>query len=553
MNVHDYMNIDWQQLHFLRPAALWLFVPLLLIAALLAWGNREQTKWKQFIDPAFRRYMFTPGNRRALIAPLLLFAGGMALAILGAAGPAWKKVEVPGQKVQAVVMVVMDLSASMLAKDIPPNRLERAKLKLSDFLRAKPGAPAGLLAFAGTPHLVLPFTTDYELIKFQAGSLDNWEMPVQGRNTALMMRVVDTLMRPVLAPSHILLMTDSISAADAGIFESYAASHIHRLEILLLAPASQQGAPVHHPNIRVTPVTLDTTDVGRIASRVRDRLIFEKDAKADDRHWQDMGFVFVLPVLLIVLYWFRKGWAIQWCWLAAVLTLTSCSVNSREADWWYTKDYQAQVLYNEGKYAEAADRFTDLPHKGAAFFKAGDFEAAAEVFALDTSAASQYNRGLSLAKLGRYDEAMQAFDLAAQRDPALKRLADAGKQQMKITKVETDSIMRYDRKSDSIVKKAQTKDSLKERKPTAQDQKLASETQVKELPKTGDRLTETVKSNIHEARESDAPAPQDSTGAPGKTPDMKNIILRKPPADPGMFLHKRFVLQQQRYYKNIRP
>lgn len=553
MDLHDYTNIDWQQFHFLRPAALYLFIPLVLIAALLGWGNREKTKWKQFIDAAFRRYMFSPGNRRAVIGPLLLFVAGMALVIMGTAGPTWKKVEVPGQKVQAVVMVVMDLSASMLAKDIPPSRLERAKLKLSDFLQAKPGAATGLMAYAGTPHLVMPFTADYALVKFQAGSLHNWEMPVQGKNTKRMMQVVDTLMQPVLAPSHIVLITDSISGEDAEVLESYAASHIHRLEVLLVAPAAKQGAPLHHQNIQVTPVTLDTTDVGRIATRVRDRLIFEKDIKEDDRHWQDMGFILVFPALLIALYWFRKGWAIQWCWVAMALMLGGCSVNSREANWWYTKDYQGQVLYNEGRYAEAAARFTDLPHKGAAFFKAGDYEAAAEVFALDTSATAQYNRGLSLAKLGKFDKAMQAFDLAAQKDPALKRLAEAGKQQMKVTKVETDSIMRYDKRSDSIVKKQQTKDSLKERKPVSKDEQLSSDTRVKELPKSGNRVTDEVQSNIHQARESDELSPPDSSDAKGKTPGLQNVILRKPPADPGMFLKKRFELQRKRHYKNLRP
>ncbi|RPD39015.1 VWA domain-containing protein [Chitinophaga barathri] len=553
MNFSDYTNIDWHQFHFLRPAALYLLIPLAVIAVLLALGNRERTKWKQFIIPQFRRYMFSPGNRRAVILPLVLFIVGITLIIVGVAGPTWKKIEVPGQKVQAVVMVVMDLSKSMLAKDIPPGRLERAKLKLSDFLDAKPGAATGLLAYAGTPHLVLPFTSDYALIKFQAGSLDNWEMPVQGRNTELMMRIVDTLMQPILAPSHIVLMTDSISSTDAGIFENYAASHIHKLEVLLVSPASAQGVPLHNKNINVTPVTLDTTDVGSIAGRVRDQLIFEKDEKKDDRHWQDMGYLLILPALLIALYWFRKGWAIQWCWAALMLALGGCSVNSREADWWYTKDYQAQVLYNEGKYTEAADRFKDLPHKGVAYYKAGDYEAAAEVFALDTTAAGQYNRGLSLTKLGKYDEAMEAFSLAEQKDSSFKRLAEAGKQHLNVTKVETDSVMRYDKKSDSVVKKAQGKDSLKERKPTAQDQKLASETQVKDLPKSGDRLTEEVKSNIHEAHESDDPPSGDSTGKAGKPLDMKNLILRKPPADPGMFLHKRFVLQQKRYYKNIKP
>ena len=564
------LNINWEQFHFLRPVALYLFIPLAAIAALLILGNKEKKRWKQLIAPALRPFLFTKGNAGAIILPLAFFVLGLSLLILAMAGPTWSKIKVPGQRVQAVTLVIFDLSASMLATDIQPSRLERAKLKISDFLDAKPGAPAGLLAYAGTPHLVLPFTADYSLIKLHAASLANREMPVQGSNTALMMQTVDTLMQRILAPSTLLLITDAITENDAALLENYVKTTPHRLEVLLMS--SPAGAPVpgfkqvhsrqepsitagmaQDAKIHITSLTLDTTDVGRIAARVREKLVFEKDEKEDEKNWEDRGALLIWPALLIAWMWFRKGWAIQWCLLAGVVTLGGCGVKSREADLWYTRDYQAQVLYNHGEYEEAADRFRSIAHKGAAYFKAGNYEAAAAVFALDTSAAGAFNRGLSLAQMGRYEEAMQAFSIAEKKDPALKKRVEEHKSNMRITKVETDSVLRYDKKYDSLVKKKQDKkDSLKERTPTSADQKLASETQVKELPKSGDRLTEEVKSNIHQARESDKPpSPGDAKQKEGE--GMQNVILRKPPADPGDFLKKRFALQQKKYYKNVKP
>ncbi len=79
-------------------------------------------------------HLFSPGSSRAMWLPLIIFALGISMAIIGIAGPTWHRTVIPGQKVQAVVLVAMDLSASMDATDIPPSRLERAKLKLSDFL-----------------------------------------------------------------------------------------------------------------------------------------------------------------------------------------------------------------------------------------------------------------------------------------------------------------------------------------------------------------------------------------------------------------------------------
>lgn len=561
-------HINWQQFHFLRPQALFLFAPLLLVVVILIIGNHEPQKWKQLISSVLRPYLFVQGSRSAMWLPLAFFVLMLSLAILGIAGPTWRRTVVPGQKVQAVVLVVMDLSASMDATDIPPSRIERAKLKLSDFLGAHPGAKAGMIAYAGTPHLVMPFTSDYSLVKLQAGALRTNEMPLPGNNTALLIKYIDTLMNPVLAPSNILLFTDEITAADAALFTNYINSSVHHLEILLMsspAGANVPGFPqvtsrqdesvlqsfAAAPRIRVNRLTLDTTDVGGIAERIRKHLIFEKDTRTDEKAWDDMGYLVIAPVALLLLLWFRKGWAIQWCLLPLVLLPAACSVNSREADWWYTKNYQGQVLYKEKTYAQAAERFTDLTHKAAAAYKAGDYEAAAALFALDSSAAGQYNRGLALAKLGRYDDAMNAFTDAASLDPSLKNKAGNSISKVSKQKMRVDSIVKLDQ-PDKKIKEDKKNGPLKERKPTSADPKLSADTKVKDLPKTGDRLTDEVKSNIHQAQESGSgEAGKDSTTDNNNT--MKNIILRRPPADPGEFLHKRFELQRKRDYKQVKP
>ncbi|CAL1518687.1 VWA domain-containing protein [Chitinophaga sp. MM2321] len=562
-------NIDWQQFHFLRPVALWLFVPLILLALLTLAGNKEHQQWKSIIASALRPYMFTGSNRWAFIIPLLAFLVGMSCAILGMAGPTWEKVKVPGQKIQAVVLIVMDLSRSMLATDIQPNRLERAKLKVSDFLDANPRAGAGLLAFAGTPHLVLPFTADYKLLKLHTGSLQNRVMPVQGGNMPLLIKAIDTLMAPQLVPGTVFLLTDAISADDAVSLNNYANSTIHRMEILLVS--SPQGATVpgfgkvisrqdpaavqsirQNPRIIISPLTLDTTDVGGIAKRIRDKLIFGKDEKLDEKSWNDVGYLFLVPALLIGLFWFRKGWSLQWCWLLPVLIFQGCSVKSREADWWYTRDYQGQVLYNQQDYATAAARFVNLEHKATAAYKAGDYEAAAALFALDSSATGYYNRGLALAHLGRYEEAMQDFSQAKELDNTLNDKVNNSIHHVKQAGMQIDSVLRLDQPETALKEKKKDTLPLKERKRQGNDPSLSADTKVKDMPTSGDRLTDEVKTNIHQAQEGDAPPQQQDTAA-GSSQDMKNIIFRKAPADPSEFLHKRFELQRKEYFKNVKP
>ncbi|MGO4291990.1 VWA domain-containing protein [Chitinophaga sp. RAB17] len=564
---HINWRIDWQQFHFLRPAALYLFIPLVLTVIILLAGNREPKRWKHLIAPVLRPYLFTEGNRWSLLLPLVFFILGISAAIIGVAGPAWHRTVVPGQKVQAVVLVAMDLSASMNATDIPPTRVERAKLKLSDFLNAHPGAKAGLLAYAGTPHLVMPFTTDYQLIKLQAASLNAKEMPVPGTNTTLLIKYIDTLMNPVLAPSTVLLLTDEVTAADAALFTNYVSSNIHQLEILLMSSPAGAHVPGFtkvlsmqdesvlqslrtNPRITINHLTLDTTDVGAIATRIREHLIFEKDKRTDDKAWDDMGYLVIVPVGLLVLLWFRKGWAIQWCCIPFLLLLGSCSVNSREANWWYTRDYQGQVLYKAGDYQQAADRFKDIPHKAAAAFKAGDYDAAAALYALDSSASGQYNLGLALAKSGRFDEAMSAFARAGQLNPDLEKKAANSISKVSKAKMQVDSVVKMGQKN-TKVKEDKKNGPLKERKRKPDDPGLSADTKVKNMPKTGDRLTDEVKSNIHQAQESQEGPSKNDTATNNDV--MKHIILRRPPADPGEFLHKRFELQRKRYFQQVKP
>ncbi|MEX6686965.1 VWA domain-containing protein [Danxiaibacter flavus] len=564
-------HIDWQQFHFLRPLILWLFLPLAAIVLLLVLSNKEKSKWKMAVQKKLRPFMFTRGSKTAIILPLLAFVFGSSFVIVGAAGPTWKKKDIPGEKIQAVVLIALNLSRSMDATDIQPSRLQRAKFKVSDFLDANPRARAGLVAYAGTAHPVLPFTSDYKLIKHHAQSLENRVMPVQGTNMEVLINVIDTLMRGVLAPSTVLLMTDEIDQDDATLITNYVRGSIHKIEILLFNTPAGASVPGHRgavskqdagviqnlsqdTSIHITPLTLDKSDVSGIAKRIGDKLVFEKDTKQDDKDWDDMGWLLVIPALVITAFWFRRGWVIQWCWLGLIcVTFSSCGVDSKEADWWYTKDYQGQKLYNQGKYAEAAERFADDKHKAVAYFKAGNYSAAADLFELDTSAAGNYNRGLALAKLGRYDEAVAAFDKAIDLDGSLKDRASKNIVRAKQQIDKIDSVNRFTKndigKGKTLKENKKKKEPYKEEKHNPQEGSLSNETQVKQLPHSGERSTETVATNIRKAKESETPGKNMQHDKHESL--SNNILLRKASADPAEFLHKRFVLQEKRYYKHV--
>ncbi len=566
----DILPFSWANFHFLRPAALWLLIPLVVIIVVLLLGNREQSKWKSIIAPALRPFMFSKNSGTAMLLPLIMLAIGGTFMILALAGPTWKKRNIPGEKIPAVTMVVLDLSRSMLCTDIQPSRLERAKLKISDFLDANPRVRVGLMAFAGTPHTVLPFTRDYKLVKHHSGSLYSWAMPVQGTNIPLMLTYLDTLMDRVLAPSTILLLTDVISDSEASLLADFADNSMHKLEILLFSTpngaeipksggviSKQSPATIanlqQNPKITVTSITLDKSDVEGIAKRISDHIIFQKDKKEDANEWDDMGLLFLIPSIIIAAFWFRRGWVVLWYCMLPLVTLTSCSVDSKQAKWWYTPDYQAQKHFEQGQYAQAADLFTDYPHKAMAYFEAGNYQAAAELYALDSTPAGMYNYALSLAKLGEYDDAVQSFEAAAQADSSLRDMVQKSITATQQLQKDALSVMRFNPQEQSLVdsalNKSGVKGKLKERKPQTEDEELSADTEVKKLPTKGDRLSDEAESNIHRAKEQKFP-PKDFKM--DKTPLETQILMQKTNADPGEFLHRRFEIQKQRYYPNVK-
>lgn len=554
-------------LHFIRPLALWLLLPLLLIAAGLAFTNRERKKWRAVVPANLRPWLFSKGSPGSLLLPLLTFFLATFLCILALAGPAWKKKQLPGEKIKATVLVAIDISQSMLATDIPPSRLDRARFKLIDFLDANPRAPVGLLAFAGSAHPVLPFTGDYSLIKQQAASLAPHIMPVPGTNYPVLLEAMDSLVKS--SPGTLFLITDVLDPGDAARISNFMQSRHRHLEILLLSTPA--GAPVPgHPTviskqdpaalqllakdtaITITPLTLDNSDVSDIAKRIAKKLIFEKTGRRDEKEWLDEGVLFLFPALLLTLLGFRKGWVIQWCWpFLALPALSSCGLHSPHPDWWYSKDYQGQQLADAGRYADAARHFDDDEHKAVAFYKAGNYEAAADLFALVGNADANFNRSLALTKLGRYAEALQALDSAVAHNPSMG--SKAAQLRLTIEKQDSLGVLRKDSLSLGAVKKrppASKKDSspLKERRPETDDEKLSSDTRVKKLPTNGNRVTDEVQSNIHGAKETKTPPKDFNQQKPAQEPDQ--VILRQSAADPAEFLHRRFELQLKRYPYN---
>lgn len=571
----DIAHFNPDQFRLLRPEWLWAFIPMVLVALLIVFTSREDKKWKQIIAPALRPFMFTKEKRSSFTFPLIAFVVIMSIGIFSLTGPTWEKVEVPGAKSEAVMMIAVDCSLSMMAEDIQPNRLERAKFKIRDLLDANPGSRVSLYAYSGTAHTVVPMCSDYRLITHHLESLSPGIMPVQGTNLGLMMALVDSTLNKVEAPSTLLLVTDAIKENQVELLEAFVNNSKHSIEILTLAtqqgaqiPKNEQKQPVIDANgnivisslntevlfklqknkkINVNTLTLDNSDMELIASNIRKNLEFQADDEASEEQAKDMGFVLVILLVLLIPFWFRKGWMIQYSWIPLLFFMSSCSGDLSWQNMWSTKDYQGQKLYNQESFEAAGNTFESTFHQGVAYYKAGNFDAAAQAFANDSSANSLFNLGMAYTQMGRYDEALQAIELAAAKDPDNKAFKEAIKETNKSLGV-VDSLRNEGAPIELPEKEEEKKEKLEERRAKGEDEELSSDTEVEELPEDGKRVTDEIETDQRKAEEMEE-VPDDFESGSGDTP--QNILLREISSDPGEFLRRRFKYQQKKYHPEL--
>ena len=168
--------------HFAEPRWLWLAVlgPLLLLVLqrYAAWARGRQLAQlaaPRFLDGLIRSH--SP-LRRALKNTLLVLAvAGIGLAL---ARPQWGEQADTGHVLGQDVIFILDCSRSMLASDVMPSRLQRAKLAILDFVQRRGHGRVGLVAFAGQAFLQCPLTFDYGAFEEALSIIDDKTIPVPG-------------------------------------------------------------------------------------------------------------------------------------------------------------------------------------------------------------------------------------------------------------------------------------------------------------------------------------------------------------------------------------
>ncbi len=176
------MRFEW-------PHVLLLELLLPFLALFLWWGwRRRKLVMERFADSSLHEEIVRGVEPRRRVARTLLLLGAFFFLVLAAAGPQW------GMRIETLhrrgvdVVICVDVSLSMLADDMKPSRLTRAKAALKGFLQRLDGDRVAVVAFAGEAFVLCPLTLDYEAAAMFVDLLDPDLIPEPGTNLAAAVR-----------------------------------------------------------------------------------------------------------------------------------------------------------------------------------------------------------------------------------------------------------------------------------------------------------------------------------------------------------------------------
>ena len=166
---------------FANPQYLWLLTLIPLFVVLFAGvAAQRRRRLARFGNPDTLAELMPEVSNGRVVLKFILFCCAVALVVLAAARPQFGS-KLREEKARGVeMMLVVDVSNSMLAEDFEPNRLERTKYAINRLFDGLKQDRVGLIVFAGEPRVQLPITSDYRMAKAFARRIDPSQVSVQG-------------------------------------------------------------------------------------------------------------------------------------------------------------------------------------------------------------------------------------------------------------------------------------------------------------------------------------------------------------------------------------
>uniref|UniRef100_UPI0030DD4B0B vWA domain-containing protein n=1 Tax=Vibrio caribbeanicus TaxID=701175 RepID=UPI0030DD4B0B len=422
---------------FTAPLFLFVLIPWLVLMIWLAQRSGTQT----LIAPHLAKALGFK-SRQASKSSIFVASFAGIIAIIALAGPSLSLQERPVYTNTNARVLVMDMSMSMYANDVKPNRLTQARYKASDLLSGWSEGLTGLVAYAGDAYRISPMTSDSNTINNLIPDLKPELMPYPGSDAAAAIKLSINMMKAAgLNKGDIVLLADDLDDREREAISTQLKGEHWRLVILGIG--SKAGAPIpledgslmtkdngqpvvaksNFDNMRAVtkevngyfvPLQITNSDVDSISLWTQ-HIDLTSSVKGGQSISEriNQGYYLIPLLLLPALMLFRRGFIFGLVMMSLPLTYTQPA----QASPWLNKAQQANELFQEKNYADAAKMFEDKQWRGVAQYQANDFKAAIKSLENPTTPTEMYNLANAYAQDGQLEQAKDLYQKVLEQNP----------------------------------------------------------------------------------------------------------------------------------------
>ncbi len=446
-----------------------LVVPLGIMIAQQLHPRSEQhkTRLAQFIAPNLWHWLLTqPRNPYRHSTSWLLWAAWILITI-AASSPYVSDSNEENIALSIDIAIIVDISPSMAADDVAPTRLTRAKLELRDFTDRLKADRTSLIAYSGNAYKVLPLTADRDTLHHFSNALETTLTRRLGSNLAQgLEHAIQSLAHSEKQGRAIVLLTDGENFNPEESINIAKRLHKIKMPLMIMGIGTPSGAMIPnemgkrlHYNGEVVVSRLEEETLQQLATTSGG--IYTR-MSSDDSDWQSIfreldklealnsyrapyqpqqfqffSWLVAAAILLFIISGIRQQRANLFLIILTVLIITPPSPAHATSLFDLWREKQAFEALSEKRHAEAAYHYSDIDSYngqlgyGVAAYRQQQWQVAADafsralLFAKDDAQRAQahYNRGNTLSRIQKFDDAANDFETALRFQSNFSRAA----------------------------------------------------------------------------------------------------------------------------------
>ena len=497
---------------FLNPQALYFLLPPLLIffGFLL---TKKETQGHLFSDEVMNKLRVS-ANTLTIKARNTLFLLIGVLIVIALANPVIKDGTIIIKAKSADIMIALDISDSMLAEDVYPNRLKLAKQKAMELLKNAPDERIGVIAFAKNSYLVSPMSFDHSAVGFLLRQLNTESITEKGTDFLSLLNVVERSIKKE-SKKYLLILSDGGDSSDFS--DEIAFAKDNNIVVFVLGIGTEKGAPIkkkdgsfikydgeiivskRNENISKFATSTGGVYIQSVKSNADIKaMLSEIESKSEQRELKSEEVQKFIP-----LFYYLVG-------LALLLLLIATSSIPKRVDSHMPSVFILFALLFINPHAKAGLLdFVELKEAKKAY-ESGDFEKSAKLYSkyaeISKKGESYFNEGNSLYKQGKFDEAIKTYQKATFDDDILRanNLANLGNAHAKKGKPESlqKAVEAYE-KSLKLKEDKEVRENLEAVKKELKKQKKEQEKKDKDKKQDKDKKKDDKQDKSKDGKKSD--------------------------------------------------